>query len=65
MTKFININGLVISNIIYGIDDYVVLENTNRQYKIYYDGAYRKDANPYFNYKGKRYHLNEFISDSI
>lgn len=45
----------------YDIDDYVLLKDTNRYHKVYYTGAYRRDASPYIVIKGKRYHLNEFI----
>lgn len=46
-------------------NEYVLLLDTNRYHKVYYSGAYRKDANPYININGKRYLLNEFIQTSF
>lgn len=66
MTKYVNDSGYVLSDTVYKDgNEYVLLENTNRLYKVYYTSAYRADINPYIKINGLRYHLNEFIQDSF
>ena len=42
-------------------EEYVLLDDTGRYHKVYYTGAYRKDANPYIIINNHRYHLGDFI----
>lgn len=59
--KYANNEGLIVERTEYehGME-YVVLNN-GRRYKVYYNGLYRKDSRPYFNYKGRRKFLRDFV----
>lgn len=63
MSKFINSDGYVLTDVVYkNGNDYVLLENTNRLHKIYYTSGYGlDDASPYIKINGLRYYLDEFI----
>lgn len=66
MTKFINSYGYILTDTVYKNDNtYVLLENTNRLHKVYYNGSYRLEANPYIKINGLRYYLSEFIRDTF
>lgn len=65
-TKYVNSYGYVLTDTVYkNGNEYVLLENTNRLHKVYYNGSYRLDASPYIIINGLRYHLNEFIQDTF
>ena len=59
-----NSKGLIIYDIIHGIDDYIIAGwsggPSSRKYKLYYN-----NKGGYFNYKGRRQHLNEFLRTDI
>lgn len=61
MAKFINSYGYILTDTVYkNYNEYVLLENTNRLHKVYYNSI-----NAYIKINGLRYPLNEFIRDSF
>ena len=61
MKTFTNDLGLQIIKVIHGIDDYVLLSNSPKEHKVYYD----KDGRAYIKHWCQKNYLDEFIADDI
>lgn len=61
MGSFTNDLGIRIIKIIYGVDDYAIVEDSIKPHKIRYD----VDGRPYIMRWHQKNYLDEFIRDSI
>lgn len=54
---FIHYMVIELGDILYGIEDCIMVKNNNRLHKIYYNS----NGDPYINYKGKRIYFTKLI----
>lgn len=54
-------HGMIIElgEILYGIEDYIMVKNNNRFHKIYYNSK----GDPFINYEGKRIYFSNLIKE--
>lgn len=56
--------GIGIVKVEYGIDDHVIFRDMNKPQKLH-RVKISYSNNPYFNYRGRRFHLGDFIRTNL